>query len=104
MFTRRPCCRMARCWSQEAFVPADILSAPNCTTRPAELGLQRAASTPHALFLHDAFRILARYLLRAEVVTAAIWPAPNCTTRPVVLGVQRAASTPHANSTRRACC
>ena len=86
-------------------MPAVLLAARNCTTRPAGRGLPRAASTPHVFTTRRRCCPTARCWWQGELITAAtLLAARNCTTRPAGRGVPLAASTPHALLTRRRCC
>ena len=82
-----------------------FLTARNCTTRPAGLGVPLAASPPHATITRRRCCPTARCWWQGDWVPAASYlPARNCTTRPAGPGLPRAASTPHAIFTRRRCC
>ena len=89
---------------RRGIVPAALLAARSCTTRPAGRGVRRAASTPHAIITRRRCCPTARCWWQGDLATAAILAARNCTTRPAGPGVPPAASTPHALSTRRRCC
>ena len=75
--------------------------ARNCTTRPAGAGVQRAASTPHALITRRPCCPTARCWLQGDIMAAFLPAARNCTTRPAGPGLPRAASTPRARFSHR---
>ena len=70
--TRRRCCPTARCWWQGDLVAAALLPARNCTTRPAGVGLPRAASTPRAIFTRRRCCPTARCWWQGDMMAALL--------------------------------